>query len=262
MTPWLALLRKELIQLFSAPVAYLTLAMVGVITALIFFDHLRAYNQILFLYTSNAMGGFEIGSLPNHVSVRDQVFLPVLEQVGLALVGLVPLVTMRVFAEERAQGTIELLLTSQLSSHQIVSGKFAASFLFVALLLATAFVYPASAVLRAGLGTGLLLSVYLGLLAFGLALAAIGLLCSACTTSQLVAAVSAYTVAFILYDFGWATAFTSEAVARVLEAFSLQPRLAAFAEGRAALADLAYFGGIILVAGTLTKTALDGLRLR
>ena len=53
----LALVRKEFATLFGAPTAYLTLTLVALVTALIFFDHLRLYNQILFLYSSSGMGG-------------------------------------------------------------------------------------------------------------------------------------------------------------------------------------------------------------
>ena len=60
----LALMRKELAVLFGSPMAYLVLALVGLVTALLFFDHLRVYNQILFVYTSSASGGFELGTVP------------------------------------------------------------------------------------------------------------------------------------------------------------------------------------------------------
>ena len=88
-------------------VAYLTLTMVGLVTALVFFDHLRVYNQTLFVWASSTMGGFETDTIPDYINLRTLVFLPVMEQLALMLIGLVPLVTMRVFAEERARGTDE-----------------------------------------------------------------------------------------------------------------------------------------------------------
>ena len=68
MRPLLALMRKEFGTLFGAPTAYLTLTMVALVTALIFFDHLRLYNQILFLYASTTMGGFETDTIPDYVN--------------------------------------------------------------------------------------------------------------------------------------------------------------------------------------------------
>ena len=258
----LALVRKELASLFGSPIAYLTLAMVGLVTALVYFDHLRLYNQILFMYSTAAMGGFEADTIPPHVNLRDQVFLPVMEQLALMLIGLVPLVTMRVFAEERARGTDELLLSTPLSANRIVLGKFAATFLFVTLMLAVSFVYPATSLLRADLGLQYLFSVYLGLFGLSIALASIGLVCSAFTSSQLIAAISAYAAAFVLYDFAWASGFLGDAAGELLDGLSLHLRFGGFAEGLVSLADLAYFAGIALVSFALTRFSLDLARVR
>ena len=262
MIPLRALLRKELAVLFGSPMAYLTLTMVGLVTALIFFDHLRIYNQILFLYSSTSLGGFDAHAVPDYVNLRDQVFLPVMETLGLTFIGLVPLVTMRVFSEERARQTDELLMTTLLSPTQIVLAKFLATYLFVALMLAVSFVYPAASVLRAGLGLQHLLAVYLGLFVLGVALASIGLACSAMTASQLVAAVSAYAVAFVFYDFSWATPFVTETLASVLDGLSLHPRFGHFSEGLVRVADLAYFAGFGAVAFALARFSLAQGRVR
>jgi ABC-2 type transport system permease protein len=260
--PLRALLRKELAVLFGSPMAYLTLTMVGLVTALIFFDHLRVYNQILFLYSSTSLGGFDAHAVPDYVNLRDQVFLPVMETLGLTFIGLVPLVTMRVFSEERARQTDELLMTTLLSPTQIVLGKFLATFLFVALMLAVSFVYPAASVLRAGLGLQHLLAVYLGLFVLGIGLASIGLACSAMTASQLVAAVSAYAVAFVFYDFSWATPFVGDALGPVLDGLSLHPRFGHFSEGLVRVADLVYFAGFSAVAFALARLSLAQGRVR
>ena len=262
MTPLRALVRKELAVAFGSPMAWLTLSGVGLVTALLFFDHLRIYNQILFLYQTTTMGGFETDTIPTYVNLRDQVFLPVMETLALTLVGLVPLVTMRVFAEERSRGTDELLATTLLTPNQIVVGKFAATYLLVTLMLALSFVYPATSVVRAGLGLPHLLVVYAGLLALGIALASVGLVCSAFSQSQLVAAISAYAVAFVLYDFRWTSQFLPETAAAVIDPFSLHPRFGSFAEGLVRAGDLAYFAGYVLVGLALARLALEQSRVR
>lgn len=261
MTRLAALVRKELAILFGSPLAWLTLAGVGLVTALLFFDHLRIYNQILFLYSSSAQGGFDTHTIPIYVNLREQVFLPVMETLALTLIGLVPLVTMRVFAEERARGTDELLATTRLTPAQIVGGKFLVTFLFVALMMGLSFVYPATAVARARLGLEHLAAVYLGLFALGIALASIGLACSAFTSSQLLAAISAYAVAFVFYDFRWLAQLVPEAVAEAVDPLSMHPRFGAFAEGLVRASDLAYFAGFALVALALARFAWDQRRV-
>ena len=260
--PLRALFRKELQVLFGSPVAYLTLTFVGLVTALLFFDQLRVYNQILFVYTSNSLRGFEVGTIPDNVNLRDQVFVPLMETLSITLIGIIPLVTMRVFAEERARGTDELLLTSQLSPRAIVFAKFAATYLFVAVLLAVSFVYPATSVVRAGLGLEHLGAVYLGLLAVAIGIASIGLVCSAFTASQLVAAISAYGIAFVMYDFGWASPFVGERLGAVLDALSFQTHFAAFSEGLVVVADVFYFLGLAAVCVAITRASLDLVRVR
>ena len=71
MTPLRAMVRKELAVLFGSPLAWLTLTGVGLVSALLFFDNLRVYNQILFLYASTTMGGFDTDTIPTYVNLRD-----------------------------------------------------------------------------------------------------------------------------------------------------------------------------------------------
>ena len=257
MTALRALMRKELASLFGAPTAYLALSMVALVTALIFFDHLRLYNQILFVYASATMGGFAIDSVPDHVNLWDSVFFPVMETLGLTLIGAVPLITMRVFAEERARGTDELLLTTRLDPWQIVLAKFAAAYFFVTLMMAVSFLYPATAIEQGGLGLEHLAAVFLGLTLHGIGLASIGLACSAFTSSQLVAAVSAWGVAFLLWDLSWASSLVGERVAGLLDALSIQPRYSSFAGGVVSLANAIYFAGIALVCLAAARFSFD-----
>jgi len=256
-TPLRALIRKEFASLFGSPTAYLTLTMVALVTALIFFDHLRIYNQILFVYATTTMGGFDTDSIPDYINLWDTVFFPVMETLGLTLVGAVPLVTMRVFAEERARGTDELLVSTHLTPTTIVLGKFAATFGFVFLMMVVSFIYPATAVEEGGIGMQHLGAVFFGLTLHAFAIAAIGLACSAFTRSQLVAAVSGWAFAFVLWDFSWANAFVSEEVAAFLDAVALQPRYGSFAEGVVSLANITYFIGVAAIGMAVARFSFD-----
>lgn len=257
MTPLRALIRKELAVLFGSPIAYLVLTMVALVTAIVFFEHLRLYNQILFLYATTTMGGFETDTIPDYINLRDTVFNPVMEQLGVLLIIPIPLVTMRVFAEEQARGTDELLATSQLGSNQIVVAKFLVTFAFVVLMMGVSFVYPVTAIAQGGLGLQHLLAVFLGLALLALAIASLGLVCSAFTSSQIIAGAATVALTFIFYDFGWTHAFVSEGLAGFLDAISLHERYGHFAEGVVALDDVVYFLGIAVVAGALARLSIE-----
>lgn len=261
MTRLRALMRKELVVLFGSPMAWIALTLVALVTALIFYDHLRIYNQILFLYATSTMGGFETDTVPDYINLRDTVFFPVMETLGITLLGIIPLITMRVFAEERARGTDELLLTTQLSPGLIVLAKFAVCYGFVALAMGVSFVYPAMAISNGGVGAQHLLAVFVGLLLHALAVASIGLVCSAFTRSQLIAAIAGFAAAFVLWDFSWAGPFLSEPVFEALDALSIHPRYGAFAEGVVRVAHLVYFAGVAAVAAALARLSFDWRRV-
>jgi len=256
-----ALIRKELQVLFGSPMAYVALTLIGLVTGLIFFDHLRIYNQILFLYASTTMGGFETDTIPDYINLRDTVFFPVMETLGVTLIGLVPLVTMRVFAEERSRGTDELLLSTSLSPGQIVAGKFGVTWLFVLIMMMASFVYPALAIRQGGIGLEHLAAVFIGLTLHAAGLATIGLACSAFTSSQLVAAVAAWAVGFVLWDFSWLNPLVNEGTAKVLDALSMHPRYGAFAEGIVSLSNLAYFVGLGWVSAAVARFSFDWRRV-
>jgi len=257
MTAWRALLGKELATLFGSPIAYVVLTMVSFVTAFVFFEHLRAYNQILFLYATTTMGGFESGTIPNHINMRDTVFYPVMDQLSLLLIIPLPLVTMRVFAEERSRGTEELLLASGLSPGTIVTAKFTATLAFVLLMMVASFLYPLTAIAQGGLGAEHLAAVFLGLLGLAVGIASIGLACSALTSSQILAAAATVAITFALYDFGWLHGVVGESTARALDAIGLRPHFTRFAEGLVSLSDLLYFAGYILVAAALARFSLQ-----
>jgi len=256
-----ALVRKEIAVLFGSPVAYLVLTMVALLTAITFFEHLRLYNQQLFLYASSNMGGFESDTIPDYINLRDTVFLPVMEQLGLLLLLPIPLVTMGVFARERAAGTDEFLLTSGLSPGQLVTAKFAVTFGFVALMMTVSFIYPTTAIVQGGLGLQHLLAVFIGLVLLGIGIAAIGLVCSAATDSQLVAAAMTVAFTYVLYDFGWTYGFVGAEAARVLDWISLHPHFGRFSEGLVQLSDIVFFLALAGLSAASVRFLLEARRI-
>ncbi len=262
MTPLLALMRREIAGLFHSPIAYAAPIGVCVVTAILFFEHLHLYNQLLFAFASTGIGGVHAGEIPETVNLWDSVFAPVTEVLGIALLGAVPLVTMRVFSEERARGTDELLLATHLTPLRIVIAKYAVTLAFVVAMLAVSFIYPATAISRTGAGGQHLAAVFLGLALHASAVGAIGLACSAFTTTQLVASISAWVIAFACWDFTWMHPLASEHMAAVLDALALRPRYGRFAEGVVSLADVAYFVALLALAMAVARFSFDLRRIR
>jgi ABC-2 type transport system permease protein len=169
---------------------------------------------------------------------------------------------MRVFSEERSRGTDELLFTTHLTPFRIVIAKYSVTFVFVMLMVAVSFIYPATAISRSGLGAQHLSAAFLGLTLHGIAIASIGLMCSAFTSSQLVASVTAWVIAFVCWDFGWMHPLSNESTAAILDALSLRARTSDFAEGIVSLADIAYFIALVGVAMAVSRFSFDLRRIQ
>ena len=259
-----AVARKELRTLFASPIAYVVLTAFVSLSAVYFFQHLVNYNQLLFVYQSDGLGGggFDQGTVPSQLNILNEVFVPAANDLSLLLLALLPLVTMRVFAEERSNGTDELLLTTSLRPWELVLAKHAVTYGFVLLMLAVSSIYPAAAISTGRLGLEHLLALYLGQFAFGVALAAIGLACSSITKSQIVAAVLAYAIPFVLLDFGWLGGMVSEQVASVLSEISLLAHFEPFPRGVVPLRHVVYFAGLAALGYTVCVVSLELARAR
>jgi ABC-2 type transport system permease protein len=87
-------------------------------------------------------------------------------------------------------------------------------------------------------------------------------MCSAFTSSQLVASVTAWVIAFVCWDFGWIHPLSNESTAAILDALALRPRYSGFAEGIVSLADIAYFIALVAVAMAVTRFSFDLRRIQ
>lgn len=260
----LALCRKELHALFASPIAYAVLTAYVALTSVYFFQHLLSYNRLLFVFQGEGIGtqSFDRGTVPLQVNSLEELFIPAANDFSLFLLAVLPLVTMRVFAEERANGTDELLLTTPLRAWEIALAKHGATYFFVTLMLAVSALYPAIVVVRGRLGIEHLLALYAGQVSFGVAIAAIGLACSSLTRSQIVAAVVAYAIPFVLLDFAWLEPMLSEQAALVLREVAIQGHLDAFTRGVIEARHQIYFAGLTALGLTVSIAAIDLARAR
>lgn len=216
MTGTWAIARRELLSLWVTPLAWSLLVAFSLINGAAFVATLNSLTSFL-------AGGIDLG--PIQAFYGQSIFVP------LGYLLLCPLLTMRTLAEERRSGTAELLLGSPLTATDIVAGKYLALALtYVAMWLPT-LAYPF--ILR---DTGfvewtIVLSSYLGVLGLGLGFVAVGILASAVTRNQLVAALLTGTLIFILvlcelgkqnYPDGWlAELFSQLSIASHLADFSV-----------------------------------------
>lgn len=178
------------------------------------------------------------------------------------LLMLVPLLTMRLLAEERKLGTLELLWTYPVRDVEIVAGKFVACLCVVTLLLAATLVHPAILAAFHPVAPGPLVAGYLGLWLLAAAFVACGLLASALTDSQLVAGAATYGLLLFLWVVTWNEAAVNEVTRGLLAPFSLFDRFYSFARGAVDTRNVAYLVLFAITFLALTFLALDARRWR
>ena len=180
----LTIIRKELYSYFVSPVAYVVLTGFLLLGGWFFFNLLSQFNRLFSIYTQLQQGAAD------QLNLNDFVISPLMHNLSIILVILVPMITMRAYAEEKKDGTYELLLTSPLRTGEIVLGKFFACFIFISIMIGMTGVYPLVLMVFGNPEIGVMLAGYLGLLLLATAFAAVGLLASSFTENQIIAAVS------------------------------------------------------------------------
>lgn len=230
MRSFLTLLGKETRALFYSPIAYIVIAV---------FLFLMGYSFTLTLFV-------------NKYATLVHIFF---QSAGLLLL-IVPIITMRLFAEERKAGTLELLLTAPVRESHVVLAKYLAS---MAVVLAMILLTGAYAVVLGLFGSpewGPIYSGYLGLALFASTLVSLGLMISALTSNQVVAAIVTIGVSFMMWTIDTLATMMPDAIERILISVSLLARFTPFATGAMYTSDLGFFVSSTLLALFLAMRAL------
>ena len=253
----LAIAAKDLRSQFVSPIAYVVLTGFLLLGGWFFFNLLARFNFLLNLYLS-----FRNPEAMDRLNLNDFVIAPLLHNLSVILVILVPVITMRSFAEEKRSGTYELLMTSPLTVTEIVLGKFLGAFAFVFIMLLLTGIYPLILVLYGNPESGVILSGFLGLLLLATAFVSVGLLTSSLTENQIIAAVSCLVVLLLLYVISWPADTAGDTLGAVLKYASLTEHFSEMVKGVIDTRDLAYFGSVIVLALFLTQRSVESLRWR
>lgn len=224
------LLAKELRALYTSPIAY---AVIAVFVLLMGYT----FTATLFLQKS--------------ASLIHSFF-----QAATLLLLIVPVITMRLFAEERRAGTLELLLTAPVREIDVVLAKFAASMSVVLLMIALIVAYPITLVRYGDPDLGPIYSGFIGLVLFGGALVAIGLAISAVTSNQIVAAVVSLGLFLMLWILDTLGSTLPHPFDNIVVNLSLLAHFTPFATGALYLSDFGFFLSLILVGLLLGVRAL------
>ena len=157
MSSFWPIFKRELRAYFVSPIAYVVMVMFLMIAGYFFYSSFAFFNFIGFQAMSNPM-------MARNLNVTEGVLRPLYGNLGVVLLFIMPLLTMRLFAEEKKQGTIELLLTYPVRDLAAVLAKFSACLAVYTIMLALTALYPVLLIIFAQPEVGPILAGYVGLI--------------------------------------------------------------------------------------------------
>ena len=255
----LAIASREIRSYFVSPVAYVVLTGFLLLAGWFFFNLLARFNYMLQIYAGMQQ---RAGGELERLNLNEFVISPLLHNLSVVLVILVPVITMRTFAEEKRLGTFELLLTSPIRVGEIVAGKFLGALAFVTMMLALTGIYPILLLIYGDPETGIMLSGYLGLFLIAASFVSIGMMTSSLTENQIIAAVSCLVALLLLYVINWPADTSTPTIGAILHYLSVTEHFGEFVKGVVDSRAIVYFLSLIAAALFLTHRSVESLRWR
>ncbi|MDQ3808680.1 MAG: ABC transporter permease [Chloroflexota bacterium] len=231
-----AVAERELRSYFLSPLAYLVIA--------------------FFLFGAGLLFGLIIES------AREASLRGLISNVSVLFLFVVPMISMRLLAEEQRTGTIELLLTNPVHEWQIVVGKFLASLLLVLVIVVLTFLYPLFLYLFGNPDTGPIVAGYVGVILQAAAFLAVGLWASSLTENQIVAAVLAFIFLLVLWlsdNLGQSLGGT---VGTIVSYTSVMNHFQDFPQGVINTKDVIYYLTMVAAGLVLSTLSLQSRRYR
>ncbi|MBI5233681.1 MAG: ABC transporter permease subunit [Deltaproteobacteria bacterium] len=252
------LFKKEFKSYFSSPVAYVVIAMFMAVAGYLFYGLMAYFSTLSF----NAQVDPAIAREANLLNITESVVRPLFGMISMIMLIMVPLLTMRLFAEEKKTGTIELLLTYPITDLEVVLGKFLACLAVLFTMLVLSAIFPIIVIVYGEPEIGPIITGYLGLVFLGASFAAFGIFASSLTENQIIAATVSFGVIFLFWMLGLAQPFAGPVLGSFMNYISITHHLEAFAKGVVDTEDIVYYTMFIVLFIFLTLRTLESKRWR
>lgn len=250
-----AIAQKEVRSYFASPIAYIVIGL---------FVLLYGYFYIVMLqyFLRQSMQMAQLGMGPQAVNINEMMLRLLFQNVTILVLFLLPMVTMRTYAEEKRSGTIELLLTAPLTDFQIIMGKFLGAMTLYGVMLGVTLVHMAVLFVYGNPEWKPIATAYLGLLLLGGCFISVGLLISSLTKNQIVAGVTTFAVFLFLWIINWMGSFSGPTMNEVTTYLSIIEHFDDFSKGVIDTTHLIYYLSFIAFGLFLTAKSVDSERWR
>ncbi len=254
MRSFYAILKRELYVYFSSPIAYVVVTIFLLLSGWFFYSAFAYFSMI----SVQAMRMPGAGG----INVTDMVLHPTFGNMSVIMLLMMPLLTMRLFAEEKKAGTLELMLSYPVRETELLFGKFTACMVIFLIMLALTWLYPFLLWLYAEPDIGPVVTGYLGLFLMGTAFIALGLMVSSVTENQIVAAAISFGAILMFWLIGWAETFAGPSLGKVLSHISLLEHFESFSKGVIDTRDIIYYVNFNILFLFMTMRSLESKRWR
>ena len=246
--------RKELRSYFVSPIAYLLLVMFAVIFGFFF------WNSVGYFVNMALEAQMEGEQSPMNIS--EQIVRPLLSNINVIGLFFIPMISMRLFSEEKRSGTIELLATSPVSDNEVIIGKWLAAVLMYVLMVSVSFL-DFIFLFKYGNPDWKPLAIgYVGLILQAGGLLAIGTFISTLTKNQIIAGAATFGICLMLWVAGWVSEYNDALWAQVMSYMSVVTHFDSFAKGVIDSKDAIFDATVIFLGLFFTARSMESLRWR
>jgi ABC-2 type transport system permease protein len=220
-----AIWKKEMTSYFASPIAYIIIGIFAIISGYFF------YTDVLYFNLYNL----------DQTNLTEGLWLFYFNDLRYVLLIIIPLITMRLFSEEKKLNTLEMLLSYPIKTSELFFGKIFASMTFFIFLILLTLFYPLILSLIWDVEVLPLIASYLGFILLGLLFVSCGTFISSLTENQIVAAMGTYALLIFFWFLSWNEAVANENIMNILLQISAFDHFVNFTRGIVELKDVSYF---------------------
>ncbi len=246
--------KRDFRMYFRSPIGYTIVAAFLFLMGYMFFMILNAYAMQRFQYQNLNMG--------KQASLTEGVVKPLYQNMNMVLLFFLPFVTMRLFAEEKKNHTLEHLMTAPVTLTSIIAGKFISALLLVFVLLGATFFYPVILMIYGNPDVLPILTSLLGTLLLCMCYLSLGILFSSLSENQIIVGFLTFGAELLFWIISWAAFSAGPVWKELFEQLSLIHHLYSFLQGIVKWSDIVYYLSFSFFCLFLTHRVLDSYRWR
>ena len=247
--------KRDLGSFFNSPIFY-------VITTVFLIIYSYIFVNILSFFSMQSMQSGQFQQMGIALNINEMVIEPSFQNMAVVLLLIIPIVTMRSFAEEKKSKTFRLLLSSPVHLKEIILGKFLACMIVITLMVLISSYSIGFLFMIGEPDVGPVLTGYLGILLTAGCYVSVGIFASSLTENQIVAAVITFGFSLFMWVIGWGAQTANSTTGQVLEYLSIIEHMDRFLKGMIETSDLAYYLSFIIFGLFLCYRTLDSNRWR